>query len=121
MEILKLNSTGSFTRIDGDYFSYDTRLSFNYQGEYFVNRTRYSNTTSKHQHYLPYEGFNRTLYYQKFGYVDAKECLKFEVYGLQQELKYRQGKRKTKNNLNEIDKIKNKINFLSTLINKENN
>ena len=120
MNILRLNSTGSFTEIDGDYFSYNTRLSFNYLGEYFVNRTRYSNTTSKHQHNLPYEDFNHTLYYQTYGYVDAKKCLQYEVSGLQQELKYRQGKRKTINNLSEIEKIKNKIDFLSTLINEEN-
>lgn len=120
MEILKLNSTGSFTRVDGDYFSYGTRLSFNYQGEYFRNRTRYSTTTSKHQSKLPYADFNHTLYYQTFGYEDAERCLQYEVNGLQKELKYRQGKRKTKNNLNEIDKIENKINFLSTLINEEN-
>ena len=117
MKILKLNSTGSFKKIDGDYFSYSTRLSFIYQGEYFVNRTKYSTTTSKHQYYLPYEDFNHTLYYQAFGNVDAKKCLQYEVDELQQELKYRQVKRKTENNLNEIDKIKNKIKFLSTLIN----
>ena len=117
MDILKLNSTGSFTKIDGNYFSYSTRLSFNYLGEYFVNRTRYSTTTSKHQHYLPYEDFNHTLYYQHFGDVDYKKCLQYEVDGLKQELEYRQNKRKTKNNLNEIDKVKNKIEFLSTLIN----
>ena len=45
MRIERLNSTGTFTRIDGDYFSYNTRLSFSYKCEYFVNRTRYSNTT----------------------------------------------------------------------------
>ena len=121
MEILKLNSTGSFTRINGDYFSYNTRLSFNYIGEYFINRTRYSNTTSKHQGNLPYVDFNHTLYYQTYGDVDTKKCLQCEVDGLQQELDYRQGKRKTKNNIDAIDKIKNKIKFLSTLINKESN
>ena len=117
MYILKLNSTGSFIKIDGDYFSYSTRLSFNYLGEYFINKTRYSNTTSKHQSNLPYEDFNHTLYYQPFGDINPKKCLQYEVDGLKQELEYRQNKRKTKNNLNEIDKVKNKIKFLSTLIN----
>lgn len=117
MMIERLNTTGTFTRIDGDYFSYNTRLSFLFNGEYFVNKTYYSNTTSKHQSNLPHEDFNHTLYYQTYGYVDAKKCIQYEVDGLQQELKYRQQKRKTKQNLYEIDRVKNKMDFLSTLIN----
>lgn len=116
MMIERLNSTGSFTRIDGDYFSYNTRLSFNYLGEYFVNRSRYSTTTSKHQHYLPYEDFNHTLYYQKYGYIPEKECLQREIKGLYHELEYRQTKRKTKQNLYEIDRINKKIEFLTSLV-----
>lgn len=119
MSIERLNSTGSFSRIDGDYYSYDTRLSFNYNCEFFVNRTRYSNTTSKHQHRLPYEDFNHTLYYQRYGYYPETRCLQFEIDGLRYELEIRQNKRKTVNNLNEIKKITDKIKFLSNLI-KEN-
>ena len=119
MMIERLNTTGSFTRIDGDYFSYSTRLSFNYKGEYFVNRTRYSATTSKHQHYLTHEDFNHTLYYQRYGEYPEKDCLNFEIKGLKHELQYRQQKRKTKQNLYEIDRINKKIDFLSTLINEE--
>ena len=119
MNIQRLNATGSFALINGDYYSYDTRLSFNYNCEYFVNKTRYSNTTSKHQARLPYADFNHTLYYQKYGEYPEIRCLQFELNGLAQELEYRQNKRKTKNNLNEIDYIQNKIDFLSNLI-KEN-
>lgn len=116
MRIERLNSTGSFTKIDGDYFSYDTRLSFDHKNEYFINKTRYSNTTSKHQSRLPLMDFNHTLYYQRYGYYPEIKCLQFEIDGLQQELEYRQNKRKTVNNLNEIHKIKGKIKFLSNLI-----
>lgn len=116
MRIERLNSTGSFTRIDGDYFSYNTRLSFSYKCEYFVNRTRYSNTTSKHQSKLPYEDFNHTLYYQSYGCYSEKQSIQFEIDGLTHELKYIQNKRKTVNNLNEIKKINDKIEFLSNLI-----
>lgn len=116
MWIERLNSTGSFTKIDGDYFSYNTRLSFNYKCEFFVNRTRYSATTSKHQCHLPHEDFNHTLYYQSYGCYNADKCLQFEIDGLTHELKYRQNKRKTKNNLSEIKKINDKIDFLSNLI-----
>lgn len=119
MRIERLNSTGSFTRIDGDYFSYDTRLSFNYNCEFFINKTRYSNTTSKHQSRLPYEDFNHTLYYQRYGCYPETKCLQFEIDGLRYELETRQNKRKTVNNLNEIKKINDKIEFLSNLI-KEN-
>lgn len=116
MRIERLNSTGSFCRIDGDYFSYDTRLSFNYMHQYFVNRTRYSNTTSKHQSKLPYEDFNHTLYCQRYGYYPEKQAIQFEIDGLKYELETRQNKRKTVNNLNEIKKISDKISFLSNLI-----
>ena len=116
MSIERLNSTGSFTRIDGDYFSYDTRLSFHYKGEYFVNRTRYSPTTSKHQSNLSHEDFNHTLYYQRYGYFQESICIQREIDKLKCELETRQNKRKTVNNLNEITKISDKINFLSNLI-----
>ena len=116
MRIERLNSTGSFTRIDGDYFSYDTRLSFLYKGEYFVNRTRYSVTTSKHQSNLPYTDFNHTLYYQTYEYYPEKQAIQLELYGLKRELESRQNKRKTENNISEIKKISDKIEFLSSLI-----
>ena len=116
MRIERLNSTGSFTKIDGDYFSYDTRISFSYKCEYFINRTRYSDTTSKHQSKLPYEDFNHTLYYQRYGYYSEKKAIQFEIDGLKCELETRQNKRKTVNNLNEITRITNKIKFLSNLI-----
>lgn len=116
MKIERLNTTGTFTRIDGDYFSYDTRLSFSYKCEYFINRTYYSNTTSRHQSNLPLMDFNHTLYCQRYGYYPEKQAIQFEIDGLKCELETRQNKRKTVNNLNKIKKINDKIEFLSNLI-----
>ena len=116
MNIQRLNSTGTFSKIDGDYYSYNTRLSFYYKNEYFINKTRYSNTTSKHQSILPYEDFNHTLYCQRYGCYSEKQSIQFEIDGLKYELETRQNKRKTENNLNEIKKISDKIEFLSNLI-----
>lgn len=116
MNIQKLNSTGTFTRIDGDYYSYSTRLSFNYKDEYFINKTRYSNTTSKHQSNLPYTDFNHTLYYQNYGDYPEKQAIQFEIDGLTHELEHRQNKCKTENNINEVRKINDKIDFLFNLI-----
>ena len=116
MRIERLNSTGSFIKVDGDYFSYNTRLSFSYKNEYFINKTRYSNTTSKHQSNLPLIDFNHTLYCQRYGYYPEKQAIQFEIDGLKYELETRQNKRKTVNNLNEIKKINDKIEFLSNLI-----
>ena len=116
MRIERLNSTGSFVKIDGDYFSYNTRLSFNYKNEFFMNRTYYSHTTSKHQSNLPLMDFNHTLYYQRYGCYSEKQSIQFEIDGLKYELETRQNKRKTVNNLNEIKKINDKISFLSNLI-----
>lgn len=79
MRIERLNSTGSFTRINGDYYSYDTRLSFNYNCEFFMNRTRYSNTTSKHQSRLPLMDFNHTLYYQRYGYYPENKLFNLKL------------------------------------------
>lgn len=116
MKIERLNSTGSFTRIDGDYFSYDTRLSFMLKGEWFVNRTNYSVTTSKHQSNLPNADFNHTLYYQRYGCYNEDRCIQFEIEGLKHELENRLTKRRTKNNLYEIDRVSKKIQFLSELL-----
>lgn len=119
MSIERLNSTGSFLRIDGDYFSYDTRLSFIFKGEYFVNKTYYSITTSNHQSNLPHEDFNHTLYKQRYGCYKEDECIKFEIEGLQRELENRYTKRKTQNNLFEIERVSKKIQFLSELLNEK--
>ena len=116
MKIEKLNSTGSFTRIDGDYFSYDTRLSFCIDGQLFINKTYYSATTCKHQSNLPYVDFNHTLKYQGYGSANEQKCIQREIEGLQRELEYRITKRKTKNNLYEIDRVSKKIQFLSELL-----
>lgn len=116
MKIERLNSTGSFTRIDGDYFSYETRLSFIYKGEYFVNRTGYSVTTSKHQSKLPHEDFNHTLYYQGYGCIKENICIQREIEGLKHALECRYKKFKTENNLEWINKISSKIQYLSKLL-----
>lgn len=116
MYIERLNSTGSFTRVDGDYFSYDTRLSFYIAGQLFINKTYYSKTTWKHQSNLPYVDFNHTLKYQGYGYVNERECIQREIEGLQHELETRLTKRKTKNNLYEIGRVSKKIQFLSELL-----
>ena len=115
MHIERLNSTESFTRVDGDYFSYDTRLSFCIDGQLFINKTYYSATTCKHQSNLPYVYFNHTLRYQGYGYVNEKKCIQREIEGLQHELKNRLTKRKTQNNLYEIDRVSKKLQFLSEL------
>lgn len=116
MRIEHLNSTGTFTKIDGDYFSYDTRLSFYIDGQLFINKTFYSNTTSKHQCNLPYVDFNHTLKYQGYGCINEKKCIQFEIEGLQRELKNRLTKFKTKNNLYEIDRVSKKLQFLFELL-----
>ena len=47
---MKLNSTGSFWLDNyGNYWSYDTQLTYNYNGYRLVNNTFYSMTTRKHQ------------------------------------------------------------------------
>ena len=45
----KLNPTGSYYFANGEYWSYDTKLTDTYKGYRFINLTKYSVTTSKHQ------------------------------------------------------------------------
>lgn len=78
MITVKLNSTGSFRMIDGDYFSYDTRLSANYKGYVFINETYYSATTRKHQANLPLVPYNQQLKYCPYSDWNIKEQIKKE-------------------------------------------
>lgn len=117
MTIKRLNSTGSFMLIDGDYFSYDTRLSFYIGNQMFINKTYYSVTTSKHQSKLPYVNSNCQLHYCPYGNFKPITAIQNELIMLRQELEQRKlWMRKTKNNLLQIEQIHEKIDYLERLV-----
>lgn len=116
MNTTKLNSTGSFKMIDGDYFSYSTRMSAGFKGYSFINRTYYSTTTRKHQANLPSVPYNQQLEYCPYGNWDIQDQIKREVLYLDDTLEVLQKKRQTKKNKSIQEKIKEKITFLKSLM-----
>lgn len=116
MTTTKLNSTGSFKLIDGDFFSYNTRMSASYKGYVFINRTYYSATTKKHQAYLPLVPYNQQLEYCPYGNWNIQDQIKGEALYLDNTLEVLQKKRQTQKNKSMQEKIKEKITFLKSLL-----
>lgn len=114
-----LNSTGSFWKSsDSKYWSYSTKMTDSYKGEFFKNITFYSVTTRKHQGQIPYVDFNHQLNVKKYGDWDIEDVIKQNINYLIAENKYRIQKRKTKNNLTSIKLNVLKIKYLSDLLNR---
>lgn len=114
----ELNSTGNFWRSDdGNYWSYSTKMTDYYKGEFFKNITFYSVSTSKHQVQIPYVDFNHQLYVRKYGNWDIETVIEQNINFLVDENKQRVQKRKTKNNLECIKANVLKIKFLRDLLN----
>lgn len=114
-----LNTTGSFWMSDnGNYWSYNTKMTDNYKGEFFKNTSYYSTTTSKHQSQIPYVDFNHQLNARRYGNWDIEDVIKENINFLVDENKQRVQKRKTKNNLECIKLNVLKIRFLRDLLSK---
>lgn len=114
-----LNTTGSFwMSSDGNYWSYNTKMTDSYKGEFFKNITYYSVTTRKHQGQIPYVDFNHQLNACGYGNWDIEDVIKENIDFLVDENKQRVQKKKTKNNLECIKANVLKIKFLRDLLNK---
>lgn len=112
-----LNTTGSFWMSDnGNYWSYNTKMTEYYKGEFFKNTTYYSITTSKHQTNIPYVDFNHQLDVIYYGNWDIEDAIKRNIEFLESENIQRVQKRKTKNNLECIKANVLKIKFLRDLL-----
>lgn len=113
-----LNTTGSFWMSDnGNYWSYNTKMTDYYKGEFFKNITFYSITTAKHQGQIPYVDFNHQLEVDKLGDWNIEDVIKDNIEALKVENTNRLLKRKTKNNLECIKANVLKIKFLCDLLN----
>lgn len=112
-----LNSTGSFWRSDdGNYWSYNTKMTDYYKGKFFKNISYYSATTRKHQYQIPYVDFNHQLYVCKYGDWNIETIIEQNINLLIEDNKQRVQKRKTKNNLECIKANVLKIKFLRDLL-----
>lgn len=113
-----LNTTGSFWMSnDGNYWSYNTKMTDYYKGEMFKNTTFYSHTTATHQSKIPYVDFNHQLDVRKYNNWDIEEVIKENIAALKVENTNRLQKRRTKNNLECIKANVLKIKFLCDLLN----
>lgn len=102
-----LNSTGSFWIDDyGNYWSYFTKMTDYFDGEYFRNDSHYSKTTSKHHSKIPYADFFHQLRDCPYGDWNIKREIINETEYCKEEIKTRLTKRKTKQNL---EAIKNEV------------
>ena len=103
----RLNSTGSFWIANyGNYYSYSTKMTDEYKGEYFKNVSYYSTTTSQHQSKIPYADFFHQLRVCPYGNWNIKNEIINEIEYCKKEIKIRLTKRKTKQNL---EAIKNEV------------
>lgn len=116
---MKLNSTGScWVNDNGVYYSYAQPLTASYKGRCIFDEGFYSMTTRKHQsiirNYIPRNYVS--ILYGDLKY-DVEFALKKEIENIDYEIETRLAKRKTKNNLNEIEKLQSKREFISNLLN----
>lgn len=124
----KLNSTGSFWQeSNGEYWSYDTKLTDNYKGYKIFNYTYYSATTRKHQCYVNrVYNYDIALHCCSYGNWDCLEMIKKEIQDLKHQLEKRQSQRNTTKKKEDINYLTNQINLLENIIkedaaeNKEN-
>lgn len=113
----RLNSTGSFKIDDyGCYWSYSTKMTDYFGGEYFKNVGYYSSTTANHQSKIPYADFNHQLRCCPYGDWSIEKAITDEIEYCKKEIKYRLTKRKTKQNLEAIKNEVLKRNYLLKLL-----
>ena len=113
----KLNTTGSYYYNNGNFWSYDTKLTDSYNGYRIFNNTFYSMTTRKHQ-----ADCKRCVNYEieltQCGYGDW-ECagaIQNEIEHMEAELKALETKRNTQKKLETIEELKNQIDFLKEVL-----
>lgn len=103
----RLNSTGSFKLDDyGNYWSYSTKMTDTFNGEYFKNVGYYSTTTAKHQAKIPYTNFFHQLRDCPYGDWNIEKAITDEIEYCKNEIECRLTKLKTKQN---IEAIKNEV------------
>lgn len=112
-----LNSTGSFWMSDnGNYWSYNTKMTDTYKGEFFKNITYYSQTTRIHQGNIPDVDFNHQLHGCGYGDWNIEDVIKENIDFLVGENKQRVQKEINKSNLECIKLNVLKIKYLSDLL-----
>lgn len=115
-----LNTTGSFwLDNDGNYWSYGTQMTCDYNGYRLVNKTFYSKTTRKHQAKIPTTTRDIYLDVGHYGYIYHPDKV------LEDNLKMKQDKlielehaRNSKNKQKKINSCKQQITLIQKALTK---
>lgn len=117
-----LNSTGTCSIINGEYFSYAQQMTARYKGYRLFDSGFWSVTTRKHQEIIRYHVGRNTI---DLDYADFNKGVEYsidsEIRYLEYELEKRQNKRKTQKNLDIMDSIKLKIAKLQSILDEDFN
>lgn len=118
---MKMNTTGSYSYSGGKYWSYSTKLTETFKGYRFINLTRYSATTSKHQHDLKQRYcYDFILTQCDYGDWDIRKMIADEIKNNNRLILIELKKRTTKANRElkqaKIEKLQSDNQFLSNLL-----
>lgn len=114
----KLNSTGSFWLDDeGNYWSYNTQLTVNYNDYRIINTTFYSMTTRKHQAQIEKRYKDILCNCGHYGFIRPVEDLTTALRHVKERLTEFEQTRNSKFKQLRIDDCKNYIKQLETVLN----
>ena len=114
-----LNSTGSFwLDDDGNYWSYKTQMTCDYNGYRLVNKTFYSTTTRKHQSKIPATPHNIYIYVGYYGHMKPEEDLQANLKLEQDRLIELEHSRNSKHKQERINSCKQQITLIQKALTK---
>ena len=117
---MKLNSTGSFwLDNNGNYWSYDTQLTYDYNGYRLVNNTFYSMTTRKHQVQINRTSRDILIDVGHYGHMKPKEDLQANLKLEQDRLIELEHARNSKNKQKKIDSCKQQITLIQKALTRD--
>ena len=115
-----LNTTGSFwLDNDGNYWSYRTQLTCNYNGYRLVNNTFYSMTTRKHQAQINRTSRDILIDVGHYGYMQPEEDLQANLKLEQDRLIELEHARNSKNKQKRIDSCKQQITLIQKALTRD--
>ena len=114
-----LNTTGSFwLDNEGNYWSYSTQLTCNYNGYRLVNKTFYSMATKKHQAQIPLTSHDVRIDVGHYGYIRPVEDLQANLKLQQDKLIKLEHSRNSKYKQQKIDNCKQQITLIQKALTK---
>ena len=115
-----LNTTGSFwLDNDGNYWSYDTQLTYDYNGYRIVNNTFYSMTTRKHQAQIYRTSRDILINVGHSGYMQPEKDLQANLKLEQDRLIELEHARNSKHKQARIDSCKQQITLIQKALTKD--